>query len=242
MQPLPPAGDRRDHRARRARPARRPTSGRRPATASCPALADTLSRLARGADHVARLGPAGSAVLLPETDEVAAINYVERVRAACELWLESGAIALRLAIGWASTAGDPTLADADRASPTERMYVELRRATSARRRDPSSRVTRRRARAVALARAGQSDAEADPAPRRRAGVRAVVDDERAVDDDVLDAGREASAARRTWRRADRRRIEHDEVGDGAVADDAAVAQPEPRRAAPRSSCGSPPRG
>lgn len=91
-----------------------------------PPLADTLRRLARGADHVARLGPGRFAALLPETDEVAAINYVERVRRACELWLESGAIALRLAIGWAGTNGDPTLTEAQRLA-TDRMYVELRR-------------------------------------------------------------------------------------------------------------------
>jgi diguanylate cyclase (GGDEF)-like protein len=91
-----------------------------------PALADTTRRLAREVDQVARIAPGRFAVLLPETDEVAAINYVERVRRACELWLESGAIALRLAAGWAGTAGDPTLPGAIRLA-TDRMYVELRR-------------------------------------------------------------------------------------------------------------------
>ncbi len=92
-----------------------------------PPRADTLRRLPRGADQVARLGPGRFATLLPETDEIAAINYVERVRRACELWLESGAIALHLAIGWAGTAGDPTLTEAQRVA-TDRMYTELRRA------------------------------------------------------------------------------------------------------------------
>ena len=91
-----------------------------------PAVADTIRRLARDADHVARLGPGRFAVLLPETDDVAAINYVERVRRSCELWLESGAIAMRLAIGWAGTAGDPDLAEVQRIA-TERMFTELRR-------------------------------------------------------------------------------------------------------------------
>ncbi len=91
-----------------------------------PALADTMRRLARSVDHVARLAPGRFGVLLPETDEVAAINYVERVRRACELWLESGAIALTLAAGWAGTDGDPTLVEAQRLA-TERMYAELRR-------------------------------------------------------------------------------------------------------------------
>lgn len=91
-----------------------------------PAVADTIRRLARDADHVARLGPGRFGVLLPETDDVAAINYVERVRRSCELWLESGAIAMRLAIGWAGTAGDPDLAEVQRIA-TERMFTELRR-------------------------------------------------------------------------------------------------------------------
>jgi diguanylate cyclase (GGDEF)-like protein len=91
-----------------------------------PALADTMRRLARDVDHVARLAPGRFGVLLAETDEVAAINYVERVRRACELWLESGAIALSLATGWAGTSGDPTLVEAQRLA-TDRMYVELRR-------------------------------------------------------------------------------------------------------------------
>ena len=91
-----------------------------------PALADTMRRLARDVDTVGRLAPGRFGVLLPETDEIAAINYVERVRRACELWLESGAIALSLAVGWAGTDGDPTLVEAQRLA-TDRMYVELRR-------------------------------------------------------------------------------------------------------------------
>jgi diguanylate cyclase (GGDEF)-like protein len=90
------------------------------------ALGDTIRRLARRADHVARLERGRYAVLLPETDEIAAINYVERIRRACDLWLESGAIAMRLAIGWASTAGDSGLSGAIRVA-TERMRVERRR-------------------------------------------------------------------------------------------------------------------
>lgn len=90
------------------------------------ALADTIMRLARRADYVARLERGRYAALLPVTDEVAAINYVERIRRACDLWLESGAIAMRLAIGWASTAGDAGLSGAVRVA-TERMRVELRR-------------------------------------------------------------------------------------------------------------------
>jgi two-component system cell cycle response regulator len=91
-----------------------------------PAVADSISRHARGADHVARLGPGRFGILLPETNEVEAVNYVERIRQVCELWLESGAIAMRLAIGWASPVGDASLGDAFNEAE-ERMYAELRR-------------------------------------------------------------------------------------------------------------------
>jgi PleD family two-component response regulator len=67
-------------------------------------------------------------ILLPETDEVAAINYVERVRVACERWLESGAVALHLSIGWASPTPVGEIDTALRAAE-ERMYAERRRAT-----------------------------------------------------------------------------------------------------------------
>ena len=91
-----------------------------------PAVADSLRRHARGSDHVARLGPGRFGVLLPETGEVEAVNYVERIRSVCELWLESGAIALRLAIGWASPAVDTSLGDAYNEAQ-DRMFAELRR-------------------------------------------------------------------------------------------------------------------
>jgi len=93
-----------------------------------PALADTLNRNARGADQLARIGPTRFGILLPETDEIAAINYIERVREACDLWLESGAIALHLSIGWASPGPETSLAVAV-ARAQERMFAEQRRAT-----------------------------------------------------------------------------------------------------------------
>jgi diguanylate cyclase (GGDEF)-like protein len=95
-----------------------------------PAVADTIRRGAREADHVARLGTGRFAVLMPETDEILAINYVERIRRACELWLEAGAVALHLAMGWASSAGDGGLTDVETAA-TDRMYLELRRTARA---------------------------------------------------------------------------------------------------------------
>lgn len=91
-----------------------------------PAVAETIRRLAREADHVAQLAPGRFGVLLPETDEIQAIHYIERVRRTCDLWLESGAVALRLAMGWASASGDENLHDAARAA-TERMFAEVHR-------------------------------------------------------------------------------------------------------------------
>ncbi|MFI5261895.1 MAG: GGDEF domain-containing protein [Candidatus Limnocylindrales bacterium] len=67
-----------------------------------PAIGQVLQRQARAVDIVARVGPTRFAVLLPETDEVRAINYVERVRSACDVWLQAGAVALQLSFGWAS--------------------------------------------------------------------------------------------------------------------------------------------
>ena len=90
------------------------------------AVADTLSRHARAADHLARIDTGRFGVLLPETGEVEAVNYVERVRSACDLWLESGAVALKLAIGWAASPVNGTMADAMTAAE-KRIEVELRR-------------------------------------------------------------------------------------------------------------------
>jgi diguanylate cyclase (GGDEF)-like protein len=90
------------------------------------AMADTVRRLAREADQVAALGTGRFAVLLPETDEITSINYIERVRRASELWLESSAIAVRLAVGWAGTSGDPSLLDTHQVA-LDRMYAESRR-------------------------------------------------------------------------------------------------------------------
>jgi len=90
------------------------------------AVADTLKRHARSSDHVARLGPGRFGLLLPETGEVEAINLTERMRSLCELWLASSAIALHLAIGWASPAADAGLADAYLVA-AQRMYAEVRR-------------------------------------------------------------------------------------------------------------------
>jgi diguanylate cyclase (GGDEF)-like protein len=61
-------------------------------------LARTLATEIRSSDHIARIERTRFGVLLTETEEIAAINFVERVRAACER--QPGE--LRIAIGWAS--------------------------------------------------------------------------------------------------------------------------------------------
>lgn len=90
------------------------------------AVAHTIRRHARRADHVARLGTNRFGVLLPETDEVAAINFVERVREAVDRWLEAGAMSLRLAIGWASPGAESSIVTAQ-TQAIERMLAEVRR-------------------------------------------------------------------------------------------------------------------
>ena len=66
-----------------------------------PPVALNLSRHARETDRFARLSVGRFGVLLLETDEIQAINYVERIRNACDSWLEAGGVASRLSIGWA---------------------------------------------------------------------------------------------------------------------------------------------
>ena len=75
-------------------------------------VAHAMGSSARVADIIARVGRTRFLALLPETDEISAINYIERVRTACDLWLAAGAVAVRLAIGWAQPPVGGTLADA----------------------------------------------------------------------------------------------------------------------------------
>jgi diguanylate cyclase (GGDEF)-like protein len=62
----------------------------------------TLMREIRSSDHAARIDVARFAVFLPETSEIAAINFVERVRAAIDASLGFMDQTLRVGIGWAS--------------------------------------------------------------------------------------------------------------------------------------------
>ena len=71
-------------------------------------LARMLSVESRSSDHIARIDRTRFAILLTETDEIAAINFVERVRAACESHLRAPDL-IRLGIGWAGPTGSTDL-------------------------------------------------------------------------------------------------------------------------------------
>jgi diguanylate cyclase (GGDEF)-like protein len=95
-----------------------------------PPIATTMRRHARSADSLARLGPSRFAALMPDTDEIKAINYIERIRSACDVWLEAGAVSLRLSIGWAEINAnqtvDPAVQVAERRLNEERARFRAR--------------------------------------------------------------------------------------------------------------------
>ncbi|MFH0751013.1 MAG: diguanylate cyclase [Chloroflexota bacterium] len=101
------------------------------------AVGEAMRRSARRTDRVAHVGGGRFLALLPETDEIQAINYVERVRGECDRWLDAGAVALRLSVGWASPSAVGELDTALRTAE-ERMYAERRRAARARVADPDA--------------------------------------------------------------------------------------------------------
>lgn len=71
-------------------------------------LARTLAREVRSSDYIARVEPTRFAILLTDTNEIAAINFAERARSACEAQLGLARDVLRVGIGWSSpsAAGD----------------------------------------------------------------------------------------------------------------------------------------
>jgi diguanylate cyclase (GGDEF)-like protein len=86
-------------------------------------LARTLAVEIRSSDHIARVDRTRFAILLTETDEIAAINFVERARAACEFHVRAPEL-VQIAIGWASPSGASDLRAAID-SATERLSEEL---------------------------------------------------------------------------------------------------------------------
>ena len=99
--------------------------GEEPVARLLPVVADALRIEARGSDWVARIGYGRFAAFLAETDEIAAINYVERIRQICEPWLSSAAVPLRLAIGWSSPGAASDLEFAIKRAE-ERMHSDRR--------------------------------------------------------------------------------------------------------------------
>ncbi len=91
------------------------------------AVGEAMRRSARRTDRVAHVGGGRFLAFLPETDEIQAINYVERVRGECDRWLDAGAVALRLSVGWASPNAVGEMDTALRTAE-DRMYAERRRA------------------------------------------------------------------------------------------------------------------
>jgi diguanylate cyclase (GGDEF)-like protein len=87
--------------------------------------ARTLSKEIRTSDHIARVEPIRFGILLTETTEIAAINFVERARVACERELRVASEVVAVAFGWASPPPKGDLADAVTIAE-KRLQVELR--------------------------------------------------------------------------------------------------------------------
>jgi diguanylate cyclase (GGDEF)-like protein len=98
--------------------------GSRVAEQALAAAARTLSQEIRTSDHIARLEPIRFGLLLTETSEVAAINFVERARAACERDLRVASEVVGVAFGWASPPKGGDLSDAI-ALAARRLDAEL---------------------------------------------------------------------------------------------------------------------
>jgi diguanylate cyclase (GGDEF)-like protein len=88
-------------------------------------VARTLAKEARTSDHIARIESARFAILLTETTEIAAINFVERARAACEKDLRLTCDLVGIGFGWASPPKGSDLTDAV-AIAQRRLDAELR--------------------------------------------------------------------------------------------------------------------
>ena len=88
------------------------TGGSGPRRRALTSIATVLTSQARTSDHVARIGPHRFAVLLPETDEVAAVNFVERVRPQCDEAVGPGVLDERCRFGWADANASRSLDEA----------------------------------------------------------------------------------------------------------------------------------
>jgi diguanylate cyclase (GGDEF)-like protein len=89
------------------------------------AAARTLSQSIRTSDHIARLEPIRFGILLTETTEIDAINFIERARTSCERDLRVSSEVVGVAFGWASPPKSNDLADAFTLA-TKRLEAELK--------------------------------------------------------------------------------------------------------------------
>jgi diguanylate cyclase (GGDEF)-like protein len=88
------------------------------------AAGQCLRRASRTSDHCIRIAEARYGVVLTETDEIAAINFVERVREAGPRSMPNGFEGLRFSFGWASPKQGES-ADAVVRRAEARLAVEL---------------------------------------------------------------------------------------------------------------------
>jgi diguanylate cyclase (GGDEF)-like protein len=86
--------------------------GREPAVELFARLARALAAEIRTNDEICRISRNRFGILLVETDEVAGINFVDRVRPMLRKQIGSRDIGLRVRIGWASPPDGAGLADA----------------------------------------------------------------------------------------------------------------------------------
>jgi diguanylate cyclase (GGDEF)-like protein len=91
------------------------------------AVARTLARQIRSSDHIAHVEAGRLGILLTETDEIAAINFVERARGACDRSLPSAVDRVAVCFGWASPPKGGDLNDAISVA-LDRLASEMRKA------------------------------------------------------------------------------------------------------------------
>jgi diguanylate cyclase (GGDEF)-like protein len=89
-------------------------------------LSRVLMRGMRESDHLARIAPTRFAALLTETDEIRAINYVDRIKSTCQRELDPASNGLRVVVGWASPQVGRSLAEAQGVAE-ERLAEALER-------------------------------------------------------------------------------------------------------------------
>ena len=90
------------------------------------ALSREIAQGIRSSDHIARIQPTRFGILLTETDEISAINFVDRINAQCCERFDPASKGLRLAVGWASPPIGGTLTEALRVAE-ERLFEAISR-------------------------------------------------------------------------------------------------------------------